>query len=93
MPLKPGKSFCFSSLPDRRLQVLAIKAQLLQGGDAVLLVVILGEGGDGGAQHLQGEGGHGLGWGLHAFYDSLELLVCEGGLVIVSLNDPGILDY
>ncbi len=45
-------------------------------------------GSDGRAEHLKGEGGHGLGRRLHPLHDVLELLVGHRGLSRVSLNNP-----
>ena len=66
-----------------------VRTQLLQGGHAIGLVVVLLDLGPA-ALHLRaGHGAHGLPGQLHAADDGLKALVGKGRLLPVQFNDPG----
>ena len=88
MSLQPGESLRLAPDPDGRLQVIAVKAELLEARNPELLIVIILEGGHCRAEHLCGEGRHRLGRWVYAIDYSLKLFVSKGGATIVLLNDP-----
>ena len=68
--------------------MVAVEAELLEGGHAELLVVVLLHRGEGGPQHLRRQGGDRFSGRIHPVDYSLKLFVCEGGAPIVLLNNP-----
>ena len=66
-----------------------VRTQLLQGGHAVGLVVVLLDLGPAAVHMWAGHGAHGLPGQLHAADDGLKALVGKGRLLPVQFNDPG----